>query len=717
MTERTAVSRSWSMAAVKALLYGVALALYLAPLSSPVGIAAALPMAVAGMALASLAGRRHLRLPAGILGAVAVLLGALLFGRWVLEVQLVPRALGIRASLALSELLTFGLASLAMVFLLRLLSSARSSLSLLEVVFVAGAAVATFAEHRNRMLNRPRFFSDWAWTLGIDPGTVLVAVGLAATLAAIFLFLRGQPLLKLLTTLLLLLVLGTLLFVLKEKRVEKEEPLDALGLTGKGGKKDGGEGRGGKGKTSGSGSSSDPFKDDYQSSSEPSPVAIAILRDDFSPASQLMYFRQSVSSSYNGHHLVAAAGKGWDADLFTDFPRTGALQATSEQSSAEHLPVPTTMYLLVDHPQPLALSHAVRLAPAANPNPQQFVAAYDVESAVLSVEPQRLLGRRSVPESWSQARRAHYLALPDDPRYAALADIIARDVDPRFSGDDLARAFAVKRYLEREGFYTMKSSHASSRDPTASFLFGSLRGYCVHFAHAAVYLLRALGIASRVALGYAVQTSKRSGGSAVLIMSDRAHAWPEIYLEGIGWVTFDIYPERTDVSAPTPVDYDLEKLLGELARSDRTAGVSPDGRPLRIPWAALGLGLALFVAALLAAGYLVKIARRLAPGVASERAYPRLAYVAMLDRLSDLGQGRRRGETREEHARRISALSPSLVPLTQAHLALALGSRRAPGRAEVARLYTAARRELKRNLPLHLRAAGWLNPWGWLWTR
>ena len=93
------------------------------------------------------------------------------------------------------------------------------------------------------------------------------------------------------------------------------------------------------------------------------------------------------------------------------------------------------------------------------------------------------------------------MATPDDPRYRALADIIVRDVDPRFFHDDLARAYAIKRYLEKSGFYTLRSKHSSSKDPTASFLFGSLRGYCVHFAHAAVYLIRTQGIAARVALG------------------------------------------------------------------------------------------------------------------------------------------------------------------------------------------------------------------------
>jgi protein-glutamine gamma-glutamyltransferase len=705
----TASGRGAAIAA--GLLYALALGLYLLPLSSWVGVASAVVAGWISLRAAAVARQRQLRLAVAIgLGLAVAVVGILLGGR-ALESRLVPDLLGVGGSFALAEVLTFGLAAGGLVFVLRTLSCALRSLSLLEVLFVAGSTVAILADHRNRMLNRPRGLSDWAWSLGVDPASVLLVVGILASVAAIFLFLRGQPTLKLVSTAVLLLLLGALFFVLKDKRIEMQTPVDPLGLSGKGSGSGSGSGSGG-----GGGASNDPFKDNYSSSQQPSPVAIAVLRDDFSTPAELLYFRQLALSSYNGHHLVAGTAQGWDADVITDYPRNASLRARHDQSAADHTLVPTTMYLLVDHPQPMALSHATKLSPAANPNPQQFVAAYDVESQTLAVSPQRLLGRRSIPESWSAAQRGHYLALPDDPRYAALADIIARDVDPRFAGDDLARAWAIKRYLEREGFYTMKSKHASSSDPTGSFLFGSLRGYCVHFAHAAVYLLRSQGIAARVALGYAVQTTKRSGGSSLLIMSDRAHAWPEIHLDGIGWVTFDVYPERTDVSPPTPVDYDLEKLLGELARNDKTAGVTPEGTPLRIPWRAIALGLALLALAALLGAYLTKLYRRLAPALARGEARARRTYRAVLDRLSDLGEPRLPGETRERHAERLQAICPHLAELTRLHLASALGGRSSEP-AEVTRLVGAVRAELRTNVPALRRALGLLNPVGWLRTR
>ena len=64
-----------------------------------------------------------------------------------------------------------------------------------------------------------------------------------------------------------------------------------------------------------------------------------------------------------------------------------------------------------------------------------------------------------------------------------------REVDPRYVSDTFVKALAIKRYLEEKGFYTRKERHDRAEDPAASFLFGNLKGYCVHFAHAAALAL------------------------------------------------------------------------------------------------------------------------------------------------------------------------------------------------------------------------------------
>jgi hypothetical protein len=692
---------------IRVVLYAFAISLYLYPLSSYSGIGAAIAMATIGGFLGTAAARRRLRLPVALVFLPLALMSALLLADQVLDTGWIGALLGIEGSFAVADGLSFGLAGFFLAIVLRYLAARFRTLSVLEVLFVAGSVAVTLADHRNRMLNRPRFLSDWAWSFGVDPSHVLIVVGAVATVLAVLLFLRDQPVLKVVTSLLLLFLLGFVYTVFEDRRIEQKSASDSLGLSGK--NKRGG-GKGGKGQSK----NDELFKNNYDQPNTPQPVAIAILRDDYQPENGVMYFRQRALSKYNGLTLAADPR---DKDVITSLKEGSLNQAQHHQNPDHHFKLPTTMYLLVDHPQPPALTNATTIKLIENPNPQQFVSAYEVKSLVLSVAPKRLLGRDSAGADWSVEKKQHYTRFPDDPRYRALSDIIVRKLDPRFAADDLAKAYAIKRFLEKRGFYTRKSKHASQKDPTASFLFGSMRGYCVHFAHAAVYLFRSQGIAARVALGYAVQTHRRSGGSSILIMGDRAHAWPEIHLDGVGWLTFDIYPERTDMPPAKPIDYDLEKLLGELARKDPTGGRSPDATPLTIPWALIGQILLLLLGTLVLLGYLIKGYRRLAPVLAGDGRFCRAVYIAALDRLSEVGVQRRRGETRERHARRVTALAPSMSALTNAHLARALGSSSVGSNAEFRELATQVKRELGKNAPILRRILGWIDPWSWLRTR
>jgi len=202
----------------------------------------------------------------------------------------------------------------------------------------------------------------------------------------------------------------------------------------------------------------------------------------------------------------------------------------------------------------------------------------------------------------------------------------------------------------------------------------------------------------------------------VLILGDRAHAWPEIHIAGVGWVPFDIYPEQSDEPPPRFVDQSLESLLGELARDDPTGGraADPDSQ-LSIPWARLGQALGGAALIVLLGGYTVK-AGRIAVAAARPAAH-QLRFAATLDRFSDLGLGRQRGETRERHAERLAPLAPSLVPLTRVHLRLTLGR---PAVDDVDAVRTLARQTLSEygtRIPRWKRALGWLNPLGWWFTR
>ncbi len=75
------------------------------------------------------------------------------------------------------------------------------------------------------------------------------------------------------------------------------------------------------------------------------------------------------------------------------------------------------------------------------------------------------------------------------------------------------------------------------------FLLECREGYCTYFATAFVLLARAEGIPARYVQGYCVPVQK---GGETYVDSSMAHAWPEVYLEGAGWIPFEPTPGYRD---------------------------------------------------------------------------------------------------------------------------------------------------------------------------
>ena len=71
------------------------------------------------------------------------------------------------------------------------------------------------------------------------------------------------------------------------------------------------------------------------------------------------------------------------------------------------------------------------------------------------------------------------------------------------------------------------------------FMLESGRGFCTYFATAFVLLARAEGLPARYVQGYLVETT---GQRNVTVYTYMAHAWPEIYYDGIGWVAYEPTP-------------------------------------------------------------------------------------------------------------------------------------------------------------------------------
>jgi transglutaminase-like putative cysteine protease len=82
-----------------------------------------------------------------------------------------------------------------------------------------------------------------------------------------------------------------------------------------------------------------------------------------------------------------------------------------------------------------------------------------------------------------------------------------------------------------------------------NFLFNTKQGYCQQFAGAYAVLARAIGLPTRLAVGFITGTELNNTGTYQVTDGD-AHTWPEVYFgPQYGWLPFE--PTKTSVDPPS----------------------------------------------------------------------------------------------------------------------------------------------------------------------
>ncbi|TFV65996.1 transglutaminase domain-containing protein, partial [Blastococcus sp. CT_GayMR20] len=262
-------------------------------------------------------------------------------------------------------------------------------------------------------------------------------------------------------------------------------------------------------------------------------------------------------------------------------------------------------------------------------------------------------------------------ALPTlDPRVTdQVATLIGEATGP-FERVRRIHAFLTNR---AEGFrYSLATKQGTSGDDLVDFL-RLRRGYCEQYAAAMTVMVRAAGVPARLALGYTAGTVQADGTR--LITTDDAHAWVEVYFDGVGWVPFEPTPisedrradtpwapradavDRTDDGAAVP-EPSVPTEAGPTARPDRADGAVPQAQLRQDDEGLLAqllpvAGLALLAAAVLAApagARVLQRRRRMAAGTAG----------ALWDELSatarDVGMRMHPAWTPRQAARELSAV-------------------------------------------------------------
>lgn len=157
---------------------------------------------------------------------------------------------------------------------------------------------------------------------------------------------------------------------------------------------------------------------------------------------------------------------------------------------------------------------------------------YVVESAVSTAMEEQL---RAAGDDYPQWVRDRYLTLPGrmPARVLALArSLTATEPTP------YDRARAIETYLRSLPYSLDVPLPPSGQDVVDYFLFDLQKGYCDYYATAMVVLARAAGIPARLAVGYATGSYDRVRAEYVVTEAS-AHAWPEIYFPGYGWIEFE----------------------------------------------------------------------------------------------------------------------------------------------------------------------------------
>lgn len=95
-------------------------------------------------------------------------------------------------------------------------------------------------------------------------------------------------------------------------------------------------------------------------------------------------------------------------------------------------------------------------------------------------------------------------------------------------------ATALSHYLKENFSYSLTAA-VDGKNPIMSFLNDTKSGHCALFASSMTLMLREMGIPARYCTGFVANSNL----TMQTLRSKDLHAWCEVYLNELGWVTFD----------------------------------------------------------------------------------------------------------------------------------------------------------------------------------
>lgn len=185
---------------------------------------------------------------------------------------------------------------------------------------------------------------------------------------------------------------------------------------------------------------------------------------------------------------------------------------------------------------------------------------YQVDAVLNNPNRQQLQEAGTDYPEWVEQK---YLQLPKSfsPRIQELAQEITKD-----SKTPYEKAQAITSYLRENIDYSLTLAEPPrNKDRLEWLLFEYKKGYCVYYASAEIVMLRSVGVPARMAVGFA---QGERDGNKYIVRRFNAHAWPEVYFPGIGWVEFEPTAGQDPLDRPLPPrDTENTGLLNPLNAS------------------------------------------------------------------------------------------------------------------------------------------------------
>ncbi|MDI3403027.1 transglutaminase TgpA family protein [Streptomyces cavernicola] len=199
---------------------------------------------------------------------------------------------------------------------------------------------------------------------------------------------------------------------------------------------------------------------------------------------------------------------------------------------------------------------------------------YEVKSLIVQPTAEQLA--EAPPPDATLARE--FTSVPD----SLPADVrrTARRVT-RGAANDYERAVKLQDWFTTEGGFTYDTEvQAGSGAAAISRFLKQKEGFCVHFSFSMAAMARTLGIPARVAVGFTPGAPQSDGTMSVGLRD--AHAWPELYFEGVGWTRFEPTPTRGTTPEYTRQDVPAPEATGSAAPVP-SASDTPSDAPSAAP--------------------------------------------------------------------------------------------------------------------------------------